>query len=513
MSFAAKLQSFQKAKKKKKKAATEEEPDAAAGGDASTTSMGLASSPPVPHVPPVLGPDDRLRMALEAEGPRLMQAKLREHGQRADDGRASSRDVEHDSSMRRPRRRNVALLFLVRDRMPHAKIWRTWIKEAARSGLEVGVFIHSHHPEALDESDESDRWVMDHRLPGKAFDTRWGSIALVKAELALLHEALSDRDVRYERFLFASETCLPVVHPAKALAALFGSGPNGTAHEVEVSSDKLGTAAAAAAAERSWVPARNSPNNGYSKQQQFDQMSVAIPLDCVWKADQWLALTRAHAAAVLTLPRSVGRQAPASAGLCDLFKRTTASDELYFPTMLALLGELPRTARPILLKDLEQGSRGGPGAAAAAAAAAEIPPPNETTAGGAAAEEPSASSLNADVNEPLSSQVGVRVAARRLTYCYWGDSPKSPEFLSLDAATVEKAVAEGCLFARKFSAEAVTYGSWRELVMGGSPKVEEAGDRERDGPRRKRSRSRSLSRSSSPGRRRRRSRSRSRGRG
>ena len=190
------------------------------------------------------------------------------------------------------------------------------------------------------------------------------SLDLVKAELSLLDRALSDRHARYERFLFASETCLPVVHPSAAMAALFGDGEgegggrsvgdgdqglagaavaeggeasaaaaSPAAAEAEAAESAAVKAARAgggvgtveAAGERSWVHARNFPNNGYSKQQQFDTMSIAIPRDCVWKADQWLALTRAHAAAVLTLPMSVGRNSAPSAGLCDLFRRTTAS--------------------------------------------------------------------------------------------------------------------------------------------------------------------------------------------
>ncbi len=84
------------------------------------------------------------------------------------------------------------------------------------------------------------------------------------------------------------------------------------------------------------------------------------------------------------------------------FKRCSASDEMFFPTCLALLGEIT---------------------AAAAASSSE-------EAGGFASQS---------------------VAKRRLTYCRWGDSPKSPEsFETLDAGVLAAAVAEGCLFARKF---------------------------------------------------------------
>lgn len=107
---------------------------------------------------------------------------------------------------------------------------------------------------------------------------------------------------------------------------------------------------------------------------------------------------RHHAEAILALPTYLREE------VWPFFKRCSASDEMFFPTCLALLGEI--------------------------APAATAPSPWEGTEG---------------------TDAWRGVAKRRLTYCRWGDSPKSPEaFAALDAGVLEAAVGAGCLFARKF---------------------------------------------------------------
>lgn len=100
------------------------------------------------------------------------------------------------------------------------------------------------------------------------------------------------------------------------------------------------------------------------------------------------------------------------------FKRCSASDEMYFPTCLALLGEINT-----------------PDAAAA--------------------------------TQPPEGFASHSVAKRRLTFCRWEDSPKSPEaFDAFDAGVLALAVGEGCLFARKFKPGAVELSAWLAHMRG-----------------------------------------------
>jgi len=120
--------------------------------------------------------------------------------------------------------------------------------------------------------------------------------------------------------------------------------------------------------------------------------------------------------------------------MIGLFKRTRAPDELYFPTLLSLLGVLPCVEQALDNETAE-----------AAGALAALAP---------------------------------EVCGKRLTYCDWsGLSPKSPADLELSREVVGHARAEGAIFARKF--RGAEYVAWCALV-GVS---EMAGASEKEAPR------------------------------
>jgi hypothetical protein len=83
-----------------------------------------------------------------------------------------------------------------------------------------------------------------------------------------------------------------------------------------------------------------------------------IPQSCRWKADQWLLLSRPHAIAVT----EVDAHMQPSDQLFHSFSKVSASDEMYFPTALALLGILTESSTQILKRqvtvvDWSQGMR------------------------------------------------------------------------------------------------------------------------------------------------------------
>lgn len=270
---------------------------------------------------------------------------------------------------KRAPKRSLAVLILCVDGVPHEAIWRKWALDVEEhASVRVEFFIHVHHRQRIDSEWVSSRLVNDH------FDTKWGSVDIVRAELALLAAGLRDNALDAAYFAFASETCLPVAHPA-AVAALFDD-------------------------QASWIDAIFEPNNGYARQDQWEKVSRALPRENVAKADQWLLLTRLHARLMLRADREIKSQVRCKQGKDDgepwrLFAKVRAADELYFPSMLVVCGELRR-----------------------------------------------------DDNS--------RVRRRKLTYCDWNSGPKSPTtHPALTPALVAKARDAGCLFARKFPASAV----------------------------------------------------------
>jgi Core-2/I-Branching enzyme len=94
---------------------------------------------------------------------------------------------------------------------------------------------------------------------------------------------------------------------------------------------------------------------------QFRRIHNMIPDRCRWKADQWLLLSRRHALAI----HQVDAHLPERDRLWTAFSQVKASDEMYFPTALSLLGFLtegddassPVLKRPVTYTDWSEGMR------------------------------------------------------------------------------------------------------------------------------------------------------------
>ena len=248
--------------------------------------------------------------------------------------------------------RHIALLVICIDGLPYENIWRKWIEnkncnDAATT--HVSLVCHAKYPEKV-----TSPWLRRRLLTyppqrgrGNAYAAptilthcpEWGSIQITRAMIDLLAYAVqiqtpSDVDMRskderfysgrfygtdnlpstppppVDQFLFLSETCLPVATLDEFVQQL---NPH-----------------------QSWVNARNrstpgTPRNKYELDQ-FTGIHRMIPAQFRWKADQWHTLCRPHALAVLEIDRDMH----ASDRLWHSFTKINASDEMYFPTVLAL---------------------------------------------------------------------------------------------------------------------------------------------------------------------------------
>ncbi len=313
-----------------------------------------------------------------------------------------------------------------------------------------------------------------------------------------------------DRFIFLSETCLPVATLEELERSLFGPQDNDNEKEAGSSSKSPGIATGKTGtytqqhANQSWVNARNTPNNGFARQLQWDAI---YPRDAfvgkVWKADQWICLTRKHAWPILTLVdeaaqeilktktnvnaasgrdgyghrdaregrnghghgynrddrrggrgRYNGNGIGGSGGsrhlaLWQSFRRVKASDEMYFPTVMSLLG--------ILSSDETPDDDGN----------------NLSNVKG----------VGDTVNQHRTAIIGGvedEVARKRITYCDWSMNAKNPASFDITRTdgfkelkrVVRLAREEGCLFARKFTLEkqenivdgVITAEEWLELL-------------------------------------------------
>eukprot|EP00581_Thalassiosira_minuscula_P031327 CAMPEP_0183767812 /NCGR_PEP_ID=MMETSP0739-20130205/12408_1 /TAXON_ID=385413 /ORGANISM="Thalassiosira miniscula, Strain CCMP1093" /LENGTH=583 /DNA_ID=CAMNT_0026006753 /DNA_START=12 /DNA_END=1763 /DNA_ORIENTATION=+ len=243
-----------------------------------------------------------------------------------------------------------------------------------------------------------------------------------------------------DRFVFVSESCLPVATLKEMELALFGpkkstatAAPTPNADETPQSKNSTPTtsdnsnnqqqsskppsnATTEALYNKSWINARSTPNNGYARQLQWDAIRPAdIPPNYIWKADQWMVLTRTHGRAIATLSSNYLAGYPP---LWTTMKNVRASDEMYFPTAAAILGILHR---PPGRKEVD----------------------DDTTT----------NIIQQQRNNNKESLAGKQVRRRKITYCDWSVGAKNPaSFTTVEEwrDVVKKARGEGCLLARKF---------------------------------------------------------------
>lgn len=336
------------------------------------------------------------------------------------------------------------------------------------SDVMVSVLCHTKYPERIKSSWLRQRHLLQRRThhvnndnkkaSSKAdnyedikpkFHSRrpeWGSIEITRAMIDLLEEGMrigtDDSDGSYhrylstptsssehkrdevsnedtkpsptdvdmppvDRFIFVSESCLPVATLKEVELALFGPRQAILTTDTKDGQIKQQPKNMETLYNKSWINARSTPNNGYARQLQWDAIrQTDIPQNLIWKADQWLVLIREHADAIVFMPNKYleGQQ------LWSTMRKVRASDEMYFPTALSILGILHR---PVGVSEVDE---------------------------------------NTIYQRSKESCAGNSFRRRCITYCDWSMGAKNPvSFTSLDwKDVVAKARGAGCLFARKF---------------------------------------------------------------
>eukprot|EP00548_Thalassiothrix_antarctica_P009266 CAMPEP_0194157040 /NCGR_PEP_ID=MMETSP0152-20130528/70481_1 /TAXON_ID=1049557 /ORGANISM="Thalassiothrix antarctica, Strain L6-D1" /LENGTH=593 /DNA_ID=CAMNT_0038865157 /DNA_START=287 /DNA_END=2065 /DNA_ORIENTATION=- len=404
---------------------------------------------------------------------------------------------------------HLCLLAITIDDLLLEEIWKEWadyqcrtIYENYQISLSISLIGHAKNPSVVKSA-----WYQSHLLVNSprmgrgntyappTYHTRhpaWGSIDITRAMLDLCHEAMQigapepkdpniERDPRFSanRYLlvqhrqqqqeqcssstkekdndhsnsddketeqtttssttnklppidsvvFISETCLPVSNLTLDLLLIAGR-------------------------RKSIVNYRFTPNNGFSRQLQFDKIHSAIPTHKRVKADQWMWLCRSHLQHILnTLPHN----------LWECFLDCNASDELYFPTALSVLGILANPNAPATdenkdtITDYSQQQHVTSTPEAGSKNENTIKNQKEQVSTDAAVVVETTKSLY-DKTQNSSSVIlpkNKEVSKRRITYCDWSMNAKNPaSFDVYDTKELKKvfqlAKQEKCLLARKF---------------------------------------------------------------
>lgn len=370
---------------------------------------------------------------------------------------------------------HICLLAITIDELPYEEIWKAWAA-AGSEVAHVSLVCHAKFPDRVQSPWLKQRLILEPPRIGRGnqwedpvprtHKPAWGSVQILRAMLDVLHDGLligtktneedesndkseekteqkaekdgpdretvknlpeePEKDPRFnpnryycgedatiippvDKFIYISETCIPIVTLAEC-------------------SESLGHA------DLSWVNARNQQTPGTPRNKyELDQFALIklVPSCFRWKADQWMALSRRHAIAV----RQMDNHMPETARMWKRgFSNINASDEMYFPTILAILGIL----KPQISKDQSVEESG-----ADRTKAGETVQQKEGKAGG--------------------------VLLRPVTYTDWSEGMKNPKsHVSTDLdSVVQLAKGQGSLLARKFTGP-IDLAAWNEAVNEGS---------------------------------------------
>jgi len=243
----------------------------------------------------------------------------------------------------------VVLCFIIIDKLPHEHLWRYWLaasksstkSDSSEDPENICILIHAKYPEKVESE-----WVRARLVRSFQFCPHWASLDVSKTMVGLMKEALT-LSAEVSKIMFVSETCIPVVPREVALAQLLCDSC-------------------------SWVDFGNEGVDGFHYQKQWEPVeNKGFTKGCVYKSSQWVVLSRQHAQEILALPpqllppqelcrgpedysarnRSVNRVSSSVAAfdsnhvenslLEKVFCGINATDEVYLPSCLCILGHLP----------------------------------------------------------------------------------------------------------------------------------------------------------------------------
>lgn len=124
-----------------------------------------------------------------------------------------SRPCADDVAVSEPK--GIAVCLVIVDTLHHEEVWRTWCEEAENCKYTAELYIHAKHPDRI-----TSPWVKQRTLE-HSFMPEWNSPEVIRAMLAVLANALEDRSHISSRFIFGTESCVPICSLRQCGDALF----------------------------------------------------------------------------------------------------------------------------------------------------------------------------------------------------------------------------------------------------------------------------------------------------
>lgn len=393
---------------------------------------------------------------------------------------------------------HICLLSLSISDLPFEQIWKAWAETVSSScSCFVSLVGHAKYPDKVQSPWLQQRLLLEPPRRGRGttlqdpvFLThrpKWGSVEITRAMRDCLQTALSigvtnhfnEQDPRFhpnrfvfatpnkdgmtynegttvspppvDKFIFISESCLPVRTLKECCDVLFPMNDDNadTTSSNAQNDSKTATTTNLDPWDISWLNARNrntagTPRNMYESDQ-FRKIHRMVPGMYRWKADQWILLSRKHALAILYLDEHI---ASSRDEFWNAFTNVSASDEMYFPTVLSILGYLcdDQNSHP------QKESSG---------TATKKKDDSMEKVGDESAIPPS------EASPPSASEI----LKRRVTYTDWSEGMRNPTSFSGLREFVKTATfarQQRCLFARKFvpkDKDTMSVEEWNQVLQ------------------------------------------------
>lgn len=220
---------------------------------------------------------------------------------------------------------HIAVCACIIDDFPQEHIWRAWIDTGmnkidateyhttpvtkTRGKASAEMYIHAKSPSTIKSV------FVQSKTIATTFRPEWNDVRIVRAMLALAKEALQEPATTH--ILFVTESCIPI------------------ATVLEVATELRNFK------ECSFMDAYGGDStrcSRFDERQCWDILTPNVPHNAIYKTlPGWCMLSRRHMGQILDLPRALGD----SVELWPAFENVWAPEEVYFPTVLALIGILP----------------------------------------------------------------------------------------------------------------------------------------------------------------------------
>jgi len=182
----------------------------------------------------------------------------------------------------------IAFCFLTYGDMAHSHIWEKFLKGLGEENYNLYI-----HPKEIDEVGENFKpYIIKDRV-----ETEWGDISLVRATNNMFKEALKDKENKV--FILLSDSCIPIQSPSIVKEELLGKKEN-----------RLGLMG----------------DLDEERRYELIKNKNLIKKEDFCKRSQWMSLNRDTVKKVLRKDRTFH------------FEDVFAPDEVYYPTMLNMLG-------------------------------------------------------------------------------------------------------------------------------------------------------------------------------